>query len=512
MQGVRWRAWIVSAGIILVAATTVAAIWLSRDWPFTRSAVTKDLQDDLQGQVVIGKFRKTWFPPGCVADDVRVVSQNGGPPLVTARSLIVQSSWHGLPARQISKIKVIGLHVTIPAGKGSIDSSIVRDPGAPNVFSSIGEVEANEAVIELLRHEAGKPARTFAIHQLVLDHVSSGKTLQFRASILVDKPAGELSAQGKAGAWNAADPSSTAVSGIYRLANADLRGFQGLRGLLSSEGKFDGDFATIHTSGSVDVPQLHVDGSAQSVHLTAQYQAAVDAQTADATLQQVTAHVGRTTILATGDVSGTEGRDGKTARLKMTVDTGRIEDLLNYFSQEKRPSMTGDVKLRASVELPPGPGFLKKVRLTGDFGVAGAKFTSATRREPVNELSESANGVKVKHDERDVEDERTVVSNLRGHVVVQSGTANLSSLSFEFPGATAEMAGTFQLIPKTVDIHGTLRTTGTISDASTGFKAMMLQVATPFLKKKNTTVVPFVITGNASNPSVGLDLAHKLKL
>lgn len=512
MQGVRWRTWVVSAGIFLVAATAVAAIWFSRDWPFTQRAVTADLQDELRGRVVIGKFRETWFPPGCVADDLRVVRQDGEPPLATARNLIIQSSWHGLPERHISKIKVVGLHVIIPAGKGSIDSSLFRKSGTPNTFSSIGEVEANEAVIELLPHKAGKPPRTFAVHQLILEHVGSGKTTQFRASMLMDKPAGELSAQGEAGPWNAADPSSTAVSGVYQFANADLQVFQGLRGILSSEGKFDGDFTNIHTSGSIDVPQLHVDGSAQSVHLTGQYQAAVDAQTADTALQQVTAQVGRTTILATGDVSDTEGQHGKTARLKMRVDTGRIEDLLNYFSEEKHPSMTGAVKLQASVELPPGPGFLKKVRLTGDFGVAGAKFTNATRQEPVNELSESASGIKAKHDERDVEDERTVVSNLRGHVVVQSGTAKLSNVSFEFPGAVAEMAGTFELIPRTVDIHGSLRTTGSISDATTGFKAMMLKVATPFLKKKNTTIVPFAITGNASNPSVGLDIAHKVKL
>jgi hypothetical protein len=512
MQGGRWRAWIVSAGILLVGASAVAAILVSRDWPFTQSAVTKDLQDELQGRVVIGKFRQTWFPPGCVADDLRVIRQNGEPPLLTARSLIVQSSWYGLPQRRISKIKVIGLHVAIPAGKGSIDSSILRNSGTPNTFSSIGEIEANEAVVELQAHKTGRPARTFAIHQLVLDHVGSGRTIQFRASMLVDKPAGELSAQGNAGPWNAADPSSTAFSGVYRFANADLKAFHGLRGILSSEGRFAGDFAKVEASGSVDVPQLHVDGSAQSVHLTGEYQAAVDAQTADTILRQVTAHVGRTTIVASGDVSGIEAQDSKTARLKMRVDTGRIEDLLNYFSEQKRPSMTGAVKLQASVELPPGPGFLKKVRLTGDFGVAGAKFTKATRQEPVNELSESASGIKVKHDERDVEDERTVVSNLRGHVVVQSGTAKLSSVSFEFPGAVAEMAGTFELISRNVDIHGTLRTTGSISDASTGFKAMMLKVATPFLKKKTTTVVPFAITGTASNPLVGLDIAHKLKL
>jgi hypothetical protein len=239
----------------------------------------------------------------------------------------------------------------------------------------------------------------------------------------------------------------------------------------------------------------------------ARFRATVDTQTADTVLEDVEARVGRTVVLATGNVSGGNDADGKTARLDMTVNTGRVEDLLNYFSEEKHPSMTGDVRFRAHVELPPGPGFLRKVRLTGDFGVAGGKFTSPQRQTPVNRLSDSAQGEK---DPR--EDARTVLSNIKGHVVVRDGTASLANVSFEFPGAFAEMAGTYNLIPKTVDIRGALRTDGTLSDATSGIKALMVKVATPFLKKKSTTVVPFAISGSSSNPSIGLDLRHKVKL
>src|ERR1700691_2077179 len=156
---------------------------------------------------------------------------------------------------------------------------------------------------------------------------------------------------------------------------------------------------------------------------------------------------------------------------------------------------------------PPGPGFLKKVRLTADFGVGGGKFTSPARQIPVNHLSDSAEGEKKPQD-----DPRTVLSNVKGHVVVRDGTASLTNTSFEFPGAFAEMNGTYNLIPQTVDIRGTLRTDGTLSDATSGVKALMVKVATPFLKKKHTTIVPFAIGGTASHPSIGLDLAHKVKL
>ncbi len=514
MKGSR-RSWLIAGLAGFAVALTVGAFWMVNHWPFTRSAITRVLQKDLRGHVEIAKFRQTWFPPGCVADGISVNAAPGAEPLVTARNLIVQSSWHGLPFRSISKIKLIGLHIVIPA-KGSVDSSIVHKSGSPPPFSSIGEIETNEAVLELASDKAGTPNRKLSLHQLVLAHLGAGQTVRFQASMLTDKPAGELDAQGEVGPWNSANPSAARVSGIYRLTSADLKTFQHLHGLVSSNGKFSGDFTRIDTSGTVDVPDLHVDGAARSVHLTAQYQAAVNAQTADTVLSNVEAHAGRTTILATGDITGAKGSDVKTnlktAHLQMRVDSGRIEDLMNYFSAARRPSMTGAVKLRASVELPPGEGFLKRIRLTGDFGVDGAKFTNPQRQTSVNQLSESADGIEVKHDARDVEAEPTVVSNLRGHVVVKGGTARLSNVSFEFPGAFAQMAGTFELIPRTIDIRGTLRTTGAISDASTGFKALMLKVATPFMKKKNTTIVPFAITGNASHPSIGLDLRNKIKL
>jgi hypothetical protein len=60
-----------------------------------------------------------------------------------------------------------------------------------------------------------------------------------------------------------------------------------------------------------------------------------------------------------------------------------VEDLLNFFSEEKIPSMTGAVKLRAHVNLPAGDGFLKKVQLTGDFGVAGESLPALCGSNPL---------------------------------------------------------------------------------------------------------------------------------
>jgi autotransporter translocation and assembly factor TamB len=326
-----------------------------------------------------------------------------------------------------------------------------------------------------------------------------------------------LKGEGRAGPWKSGTPGQTPISGVFHYANADLTAFANLHGILAAKGNFQGTFTNVNVSGTLSVPDFRVDRSAHSVALTAAYRASVNARNADVRLERVEAHVAHTTILANGRIDGQNGQQGKTAHIELAVHRGRVEDLLNYFSEEQKASMTGAVTLHAFVEVPPGPHFLKKLRLTGDFGVESGEFTSSSTQTPINALSASARAKADKEDEADKEakaekeDARPAASNLRSHVLVRDGTAELTGISFEFPGAIANMDGTFQLISKQVDIHGTLRTIGSLPDTTSGFKALMLQVATPFMKKRNTTVAPFAITGTSSDPRVGLDLAHKRK-
>jgi len=504
MSGWNWRKAAALTAVLLLAALAGTAIWLSRNWPFTQAAVTRDLQGHLNGRLTIGRFRETFFPPGCVASDLRVDYADGKKeaPKMAAGDLIVQGSWHGLLTHTLQKIKVVGLHIEIPAGD-STGSLFAR--GGPSKVHGIGEVEFNDS-------EFKTEPLYFQAKQLVLDRIGAGEQIDFRGTLVTDKPRGELSGKGRVGPWKSGNLAAIPISGTYSFQHADLHTFSNLKGILAASGKFDGNLQRINVAGVVDIPQFHVDGSAQAVRLMGRYQAAIDTNDADTQLEQVEAHVGHTFILGHGDISGTPGSQGKTAHMELVVNQGRVEDLLNYFSEEKHPSMTGAVKLHANAVLPPGPGFLKKLQLTGDFGVAGGKFTGASRQTAINDLSASA-WDKATHEKESKaqEDTRTAISNLRGHVAVREGNALLSNVSLDFPGATSEMGGNFNLLTKGVDIHGTLQTTGTISQAASGFKALMLKVATPFLKKKQTTVVPFAITGTASNPKIGLDLKRKVK-
>jgi hypothetical protein len=91
----RW--WlIIGASLIVIAGIVV--IVLAWNWPFTQQAVTKALQDRFARTVQIRGFRKTYLPPGCVAEGVSFLHRKRTdlPPLITVQTLIIRGSYNGL--------------------------------------------------------------------------------------------------------------------------------------------------------------------------------------------------------------------------------------------------------------------------------------------------------------------------------------------------------------------------------------------------------------------------------
>jgi hypothetical protein len=136
----------------------------------------------------------------------------------------------------------------------------------------------------------------------------------------------------------------------------------------------------------------------------------------------------------------------KTVTLAMNVSQGRVEDLLGLFAGAARPAEKGGVRLQMKVEVAPGPlGFLRRLRLDGNFGIDEAHSTDPKLQVPVNRLAESARGENKDQEELDP---TTVLSDLKGHVSAKGGIVQLSSVSFTEPGTVAELAGTYDLINK----------------------------------------------------------------
>jgi hypothetical protein len=109
-----------------------------------------------------------------------------------------------------------------------------------------------------------------------------------------------------------------------------------------------------------------------------------------------------------------------------------------------------------------------------------------------------------------MEDAETVLTDLKGQVVLEGGIAKFSNLSFGVPGAKARMYGTYNLLNHKIDLHGRMRVDTQISKTTTGVKALLLKVMDPFFKKKKKgEVVPVHISGTYEHPQFGLDLAKQ---
>lgn len=508
------RRWILAGAVVVFMGAAAAAVLLTVKWPFTETAIAKTLQDRFARDVKIGKFRVTYFPPGCVAEGVEFLHRERKdlPPLITVQTLTIRASYSGLLRihKLINDVQVSGLHVRIPP----------KNPdGAHQVFPltnstsgatlTVGEIATSDAILEFMsKHPGGEPF-ILKVDQLKLDGVGEGVPITFHALFKNTEPPGEVRSDGRFGPWNDDDPPSSPLSGSYSYEHANLGVFKGIAGTLSSHGKFSGNLGHIDAEGNADVPDFKVSSSTHMVGVAANFNAVVDGTNGDTYITRVESHFGRTTVNSQGDVKGAAGQPGKTVVMSMGVSQGRIEDLLRLFTKSALPAEIGDIQLQTKVELPPGPqAFLKRLRLDGEFGIAGGRFTSPTMQQPVNRLAESAGG-ETKHKEE--VDASTVLSNLKGRVAATGGIATLSNISFTEPGTSAEVEGTYNLIDQSLNLRGVLRTSGKLDDTQSGFKSVILKALGPLMKKKSITVVPFVIKGTASSPSFALDLTRLVR-
>ena len=143
--------------------------------------------------------------------------------------------------------------------------------------------------------------------------------------------------------------------------------------------------------------------------------------------------------------------------------------------------------------------------LDGDFGIDDSTFSKPETQKSVNELSAGAEGEKM-------EDAETVLTDLKGQVVLEEGIAKFSNLTFHIPGAKARMYGTYNLLNHKIDLHGRMRVDTKISKTTTGVKSLLLKIMDPiFKKKKKGEVVPVHIAGTYEHPQFGLDLSDQKK-
>jgi len=501
--------------VIAAALLVLLVVLLAARWPFRQSAVVSALEEAGGGKVEIGSFRQIYFPSaGCVAERVTYRLGSNAGPLATVDRLTIQSHLLGLLTRHISRIRVDGMHVFVPPS-GSQAKFQGLNPGS----TGIDTIEIHEGILEVPRKEPGKAAVTFRIHQLTLHPVTAVGSIHFAARFSNPEPPGEITASGQFGPWKGVE---TPVDGDYTFHNADLGTFEGIAGILSSQGKFSGMLQHIDVSGKINIPDFEVKRSEHPMVLNSDFKAHVNGVNGDTFLDHVSSQFPKTTVVSEGKIVGTHGQRGKTATINLETRNGRIEDILLLFTKAAQPPMAGEVSFKGIAILPPGKiRFLKKVELEGDFGISDSNFTRPSTQEKVNQLSQNAQTEtrekmakedKAKGKDQEGKDDSSdrsappVLSDLRGHVVLKNGTATLSNLSFYIPGAHAKMHGTYDLISEKIDLHGTLKMDSDLSDTTHGAKAVVLKLLDPFFKKKRGgSDVPVKIGGDYHNPTFGMD-------
>lgn len=91
----------------------------------------------------------------------------------------------------------------------------------------------------------------------------------------------------------------------------------------------------------------------------------------------MSARFDRTTAEFKGSVAKSGEASGKIASIDMWTNNGRVEDILRLFISGKTAPVTGAFTFAGHLDMPPGPEpFLRKIKMSGDFGVTGGKFAN----------------------------------------------------------------------------------------------------------------------------------------
>jgi hypothetical protein len=431
------------------------------------------------------------------------------PPLIQLKKFSFTASILGLlrPVKHIPVVRIEDLVINIAPRQQTKDT---LTPESSRVNEStpafiIDKLICENADIAILPKSAGKLPLDWKIHNLVLYSLSQNQSASFTGRLTNGKPVGEIATHGQFGPWDAEVPGNTPVAGEYRFSDADLGPFPGIAGMLSSTGNYTGVLSELHVNGQTDAPDFSLDKVGKPVPLHTEFSATVDGTSGDTLLHSVKATLLRSLIIANGSIVRVPERNGHMISIEASVPNGRIQDFLSLAMNSSQPMMTGSVKIKTKVLLPPGnEKALDKMIMDAQFGVDDAKWNNAAIREKLESLSRHGKG-----NPKD-DDAGSSVSDLTGSFHLQNGVIHFLRLRFSVEGAAIDLAGTYALRGGELDLTGHLRLQAKLSQLVTGEKSLLLKPVDPFFQKGNAgTVLPLRITGTRDNPTFSVSVFHK---
>ena len=259
-------------------------------WPFTQASVTAGLQQKFGTRVEIKSFRSEYFPPMCVAEGVtfRRNTEAGATPIATVTRLTIEGSYPGFftTPKRISHVTIEGLHVFASPASEKAGPAAAPTQSGDKTKIEIGDITADNSIVEFSSGEAGAKPTRFDIHKLTINDVSEGQPMAFHAELTNPLPPGEIRAEGEFGPLDTSKPEEAPASGSYTFEHANLGVFPGIGGTLYSTGKFEGKLNQLEVAGMTDTPDFNVSPNPHTVHLRTQYHAVVNGWNGDVSLEE----------------------------------------------------------------------------------------------------------------------------------------------------------------------------------------------------------------------------------
>jgi hypothetical protein len=461
---------------------------LARHWPYSEAQVVPGLQDTFKTTVTIGQYRRFYFPhPGCELEMVRLerpTKVGREKPLATVQKIRITGRYSDLLFRpyHLARIEVNGLRVRIPAPGVPKNWNEGTDENDTSSRVSVGRVITDGAVLEIEKEKAEVPLK-FEIHKLLLDSIAAHEPMDYEVSMGIPEPPGELESKGKFGPWEDGEIGKIPLSGSVKLSETKLNKY------------------------SASAPDFELVWAGHKVELRTQFDVTVNAVKGEAQLKAVVGRVGQTTIHARGGVVENAKSDHREASLDFSITNGRAEDLLWVFSGARKPAMIGPAVCSGHVRMGKfGDGFLDALEANGKFEVKNGHFQK-TVQVKTNVLSARAQGKKIKvaGDAPEV-----AVENLSSELKIGNGVAHLTSTYFQVPGARARAEGTYKIENAQVDLHGNLWTDASLSDNTTGIKALLLEPLDPLFRRKHAgSMMGVSMEGDIHQPRIGTMLTKK---
>jgi AsmA-like C-terminal region len=494
-------------GITVLVGITLAVI-AARIEPIIRERAAAALASRFDSEVTIPSLRVSLIGHIYVRGQGLTLRHHGRtdvPPLIEIRQFSASLNWSGLFGKpfHVQQVRLLGLVIHVPPKNKNGSAPEPRPRKEPDIPLLVDDLTADDSELDLIPGNPEKEPHVFRIHHLVMHSVGLGHSAPFESQLTNAVPPGEIDVKGHFGPWQGEDPGETPLAADYRFDHADLGVFHGISGILSSSGSFGGVLENIAVEGTTTTPDFTITVAGHPLQLTTDFTATVDGTNGDTLLHPVIARFLHSTLICDGGVVKSKDRPGREIVLDVTSDHARIEDLMQFAVKTQSP-MTGDVRLKTKLDLPPGHGDITdRLRLEGTFGIGGAQFASADVQSKLESLSRRGQG---KPQDLDV---GSAISNLQGAFVLRDGQLTFEHLTFSVTGATVDLAGTYGLKTEEMDFHGKLHLQAPLSEITTGVKSFLLKPFDPFFRKNGETVLPIRITGRRDQPSFGLDFHHK---